>query len=160
MPQSFDLQAKKQPSQARSKATFKALVEACTLILPKRGYAGTSTNHIAETAGVGIASLYEYFPGKDAIIALAIEEMNKRILNELAQTALALSKTPKEKIMKQWLYGIYHCLKKEQDFLRVTLLEVPFSEHINQEQGLAQQLIHFSELLEQGAANVLPKKTK
>ena len=37
--------------------------------LVESGYASASTNRIAERAGVGIGSLYEYFPGKEAIFA-------------------------------------------------------------------------------------------
>jgi len=35
----------------------------------RRGYAALTTNAIAERAGVNIASLYQYFPGKEAIVA-------------------------------------------------------------------------------------------
>ncbi len=158
MAQVFELQPKKWPRQARSQTTFDALIEACTLVLPKLGYAGTTTNHIAEASGVGIASLYEYFPGKDAIIAQAIERMNSRILNQLAETALSLQGLAKNDLMQAWLQGIYDCLSKEKDIIRVLTLEVPYSEQISQKQGFAQQLMRFSELLEAGAADLLPNK--
>ena len=51
MSQPFDLTPKKLPKQARSRATFDAVVDACALVLPQQGYAGTTTNHIAEAAG-------------------------------------------------------------------------------------------------------------
>ena len=73
--QDVDLAPKKRPVQERSRATFEALVDACALLLPERGYAGTSTNHVAARAGVNIASLYEYFPGKDAIVAQVAERL-------------------------------------------------------------------------------------
>lgn len=158
MPQLYELKPKKWPKQARSKATFDALIDGCTLVLPKLGYAGTTTNHIADAAGVGIASLYEYFPSKDAIIALAVERMNHRILAKLAQTAIALKDVSKEAMMHSWLTGIYDCLCQERDIIRVVLLEVPYSEQVAQQQGFNQQLIYFSEMLEQGASDVLPKK--
>jgi len=49
-------------------------------LLPELGYAGTTTNHIAERAGVNVASLYEYFPGKDAIVAQVAERLVERVL--------------------------------------------------------------------------------
>lgn len=60
---------RKLPAQARSKATIDALLVAAARILIEMGYDKASTNKIAERAGVGIGSLYEYFPGKEAIFA-------------------------------------------------------------------------------------------
>ena len=56
-------QLKKQPRQARSKATVDAILEAAARILVNSGYGGASTNVIAQKAGVSIGSLYEYVPG-------------------------------------------------------------------------------------------------
>lgn len=63
------LSARKMPRQSRSRETVEAILTATADILTRRGYAGLTTNHIAERAGVNIASLYQYFPGKDAIVA-------------------------------------------------------------------------------------------
>jgi len=60
---------RKAPKQARAKTTVAAILEAGARILVELGYADASTNRIAETAGVSIGSLYEYFPGKEAIFA-------------------------------------------------------------------------------------------
>lgn len=50
-----------------------ALVEAATRILAIEGVAGLTTNRVAEVAGVGIGSLYQYFPSKEALAAAVIE---------------------------------------------------------------------------------------
>ena len=63
------LSPRKTPRQERSRATVDALLEATTDILLREGYAKLTTNRIAERAGVNIASLYQYFPGKEAIVA-------------------------------------------------------------------------------------------
>lgn len=60
---------RKQPRQQRATATVNAILEAAARILVDTGYATASTNRIAERAGVSIGSLYEYFPGKEAIFA-------------------------------------------------------------------------------------------
>jgi AcrR family transcriptional regulator len=44
-------------------------LQAATDILIRQGASRLTTNRIAERAGVNIASLYQYFPGKHAIIA-------------------------------------------------------------------------------------------
>jgi AcrR family transcriptional regulator len=63
------LSPRKSPRQERSRATVEALLEATTDILIREGYAKLTTNRIADRAGVNIASLYQYFPGKEAIVA-------------------------------------------------------------------------------------------
>jgi AcrR family transcriptional regulator len=60
---------RKLPRQERSRFTVDAILEAAADILVREGYARLTTNRIAERAGVNVASLYQYFPGKDAIVA-------------------------------------------------------------------------------------------
>lgn len=71
------------PRQERSRATVHAILDAATDILTRYGYARLTTNRIAERAGVNIASLYQYFPGKEAIVA----ELRRRHLAESGETA-------------------------------------------------------------------------
>ncbi len=59
---------RKIPTQARSRRTVEFILDAAAYILAERGLAGFTTNHIAERAGVNIASLYQYFPDKAAIL--------------------------------------------------------------------------------------------
>jgi AcrR family transcriptional regulator len=59
---------RKQPAQARSKATVAAIVEAAARILSDQGWAGFTTNKVADAAGVSIGSYYQYFPDKHSLI--------------------------------------------------------------------------------------------
>lgn len=53
--------------------TVTALLDATARVLVRRGYAACTTNLVAEVAGVGIGSLYEYFPNKEALVAALAE---------------------------------------------------------------------------------------
>ncbi len=64
---------RKKPVQARSQRTVDAILKAAAQVFTRRGYAGATTNHIAERAGVSIGSLYEYFPSKDALLVALME---------------------------------------------------------------------------------------
>ncbi|WP_431819728.1 TetR/AcrR family transcriptional regulator [Burkholderia sp. F1] len=59
---------RKSPVQARSRATLEAILDATAHILGAHGWAGVSTNSVAEKAGVSIGSLYQYFPNKAALV--------------------------------------------------------------------------------------------
>lgn len=63
------LAARKQPRQERSIATVEAILQAAAYILTDSGWDGFTTNAVAEKAGVNIASLYQYFPNKESIVA-------------------------------------------------------------------------------------------
>ena len=79
---------RKKASQARSRATVDALVEATARILVRESFDRASTNRIAEEAGVSIGSLYQYFPSKEALIAAVIDR-HKHDLMQIARGALA-----------------------------------------------------------------------
>jgi AcrR family transcriptional regulator len=77
------LSPRKTPVQERSQATVDAILQAAADILSREGAARLTTNRIAERAGVNIASLYQYFPGKDAIVA----ELRRRHVTEQRDAA-------------------------------------------------------------------------
>ena len=78
---------RKAPVQARSRATYEAILEAAARILEAEGLAGVTTNRVAERAGVSIGSLYQYFPAREAILA----ELVKRMRLEMSARLIAVS---------------------------------------------------------------------
>lgn len=59
---------RKAPRQARSRATVDVIVTAGARVLDMHGWAGFTTNEVAEVAGVSIGSVYQYFPNKLALV--------------------------------------------------------------------------------------------
>lgn len=76
---------RKRPRQARSLATFEAILEAAARILESLGFAGFNTNAVAELAGVSIGSLYQYFPSKDALIVELIRRERAQLSNHIVE---------------------------------------------------------------------------
>jgi AcrR family transcriptional regulator len=70
---------RKDPRQARSRATTEAILDAAARILGERGWQGLTTNAAAELAGVSIGSLYQYFPNKLALV----EAVRRRHFDEV-----------------------------------------------------------------------------
>src|ERR1700750_601694 len=60
--------ARKAPRQRRSKQLVEDILEAAIRVLSREGAARFTTARVAETAGVSVGSLYQYFPNKEAIL--------------------------------------------------------------------------------------------
>lgn len=61
------------PRQKRAKATVDAIIEAGFIAMAEHGPAATTTRQIADIAGVGVGSLYEYFDNKEQIFQVMSE---------------------------------------------------------------------------------------
>jgi AcrR family transcriptional regulator len=70
---------RKIPRQARSLATVEVILDAAALLLVDEGYEQTTTNRIAERAGVSIGSLYQYFPNREAVVAAVAHRLKAGI---------------------------------------------------------------------------------
>ena len=77
---------RKRPTQSRSRALVTAVEQACMRILDESGEASLTVARIAEVSGVAVGSIYQYFPNKDAIVALLYE----RILDEESEALLEM----------------------------------------------------------------------
>ncbi|MGA3160730.1 MAG: TetR/AcrR family transcriptional regulator [Terracidiphilus sp.] len=61
-------QIKRQPRQERSQARFESVLETALRLFAARGYESVSMREIAREAKIPIASVYQYFPMKLAIV--------------------------------------------------------------------------------------------
>jgi AcrR family transcriptional regulator len=69
---------RKLPRQARSTQLVADVLQAAIRVLEREGAARFTTIRVAETAGVSVGSLYQYFPNKQAILyRLQVEEWAK-----------------------------------------------------------------------------------
>ncbi len=85
---------RKLPVQARSRATFEAILEAATRILQAGGHSAITTNLVAETAGISVGSLYQYFPSKEAILSELVTRMRLSMSERLADASLIAQDLP------------------------------------------------------------------
>ncbi|MBX9445441.1 TetR/AcrR family transcriptional regulator [Dickeya chrysanthemi] len=76
------LKPRKIPQQSRAEQTVATILEAAARILETQGLQGLNTNLVALRAGVSIGSLYQYFPGKDALIVALIQRERGLFLAE------------------------------------------------------------------------------
>lgn len=81
------LPPRKAPRQARSRALVEAIVEATARIFEREGAAACTTNAVAETAGVSIGSLYQYFPNRHALTAALVAREHEFLLTAMRTAA-------------------------------------------------------------------------
>jgi AcrR family transcriptional regulator len=85
---------RKEPKQQRSRETVDVILAATARVLVKEGFDRASTNRIAETAGVSIGSLYQYFPSKEALVAALIERHMERMTAKLVAQMAEVARAP------------------------------------------------------------------
>jgi len=95
------MKPRKSASQQRSRATVDALVEATARILVREGYDKASTNRIADKAGVSIGSLYQYFPGKEALVAAVIDRHNTDVMRVVRDALAEVASRPLEDAVRR-----------------------------------------------------------
>jgi AcrR family transcriptional regulator len=78
---------RKRPQQQRSEATVDAILEATARILESDGLEALSTNAVAARAGVSVGSLYQYFPGKSALLAEVMRRERAALVARVAAIA-------------------------------------------------------------------------
>lgn len=147
MAQASDLLPKKQPVQARARATVDAILDATAQLLAREGYEAVSTNRVADLAGVSIGSLYEYFPNKQSIVAATLGRTMREITVEVKASlreALALEDQPRGGI-DYWMRAMTRALEKRSDLLRVALREIPFLWSIPEARDLHDSLQHIAQ---------------
>jgi AcrR family transcriptional regulator len=73
--------SRRQAKQERSRATVDAILEAAARVLAARGYSAATTTRLAETAGVSIGTLYEYFANREEVFdALIRRELDALVV--------------------------------------------------------------------------------
>jgi AcrR family transcriptional regulator len=82
--------ARRKPIQEQAQVTVEAMLDAAVKLLKRSGAASLTTNRIAETAGVSIGCVYQYFPNERAIF-IAPHEMHIRQVDRVMQRRTAAS---------------------------------------------------------------------
>ncbi len=120
-----DFTPKKVPRQARSRATFDAIVEAAARLLAREGYGAITTNRVAEEAGVSIGSLYEYFADKDVIVHQVLVRLGDDFFAEAARALGDLAGRPLREAIRAWLEILAQSMRTREPLLRAIFDDVP-----------------------------------
>jgi AcrR family transcriptional regulator len=116
---------RKNASQERSRATVDALVEATARILVREGFDRASTNRIADVAGVSVGSLYQYYPGKEALVAAVIDRHNQDIMRVVRGALAEVAAQPIEKAVRRLVAVAIEAHRIDPKLHRVLAEQIP-----------------------------------
>ena len=139
---------RKSPSQERSRQTIERILNAATRIFHEQGYAGTTTNDIADEADLSIGSLYQYFPNKDALLAALTK---RHITSTTSSLAAMIGELPGDSGFDVILRTVVRFLVEQHDLDDLHLLVMhtaPRTHEINLELEQAKtQLVEIASVL-------------
>ena len=112
--------AVREPQQARSIQMKERILKAALKLFCKKGYYRTTTNEIAQAAGVSVASLYAYFKDRDSIFFEILERYHQQFVTLHAEALGGLDAAQLDK--KEWLVGLVeglvHIHEQSKEFNR------------------------------------------
>jgi AcrR family transcriptional regulator len=117
--------ARRAPLQERSQLTVEAILDAVIKLLKRRSASSVTTNRIAETAGVSIGSLYQYFPNKRAIFT-ALHERHIGQVDRIMQRQIAKStESTLEELIASLIDGMIEAHATDPELSDLLQAEVP-----------------------------------
>lgn len=103
-----------------------AIVEATARVLVRDGYDALSTNRVAKEAGVSVGSLYQYFPGKEALVAAVMEQHASRLQENIAgRMRNAAPAATAEEVATEMIRAMLVAQQAETRLHRVLVEQVP-----------------------------------
>ena len=141
MPRRVRTTPRKRPRQARSRATVDAILEATAQVLVAEGYDKTSTNRVAERAGVSVGSVYQYFPNKEALVGELVDRYSREIMDMVFGRLTALADQPPEIVAPAVVEAMVEFKTQDPRLARVLRDQIPRGGRMQRyEQQLAQTI--------------------
>lgn len=111
--------SRRQPQQARAKLTLESIFTATARLLVSSGTATLNVKQVARLAGVSVGSLYQYLPGKDALIAALIDEYMARVRRAFTETFHRVRRQPLRDSVPQLVEAVVAVFRGEPRLLAV-----------------------------------------
>ena len=107
--------------QFKKRQVRQAILDSAYDLFSERGYHSTTLQDVAEYAGVGVSSLYSYFPSKLHLLYAVFEPWHKDAFEQLEKRVLRL-KLPRERL-RAVLLGLWRDIPSANIGLTNSLME-------------------------------------
>lgn len=111
---------RRRPRQARAQESVSAILDATAQLLEQDPE--SSTNHIAERAGVSIGTLYQYFPNRGAIMMMLAEREQERMLLRIRASLAEIDPDQPELALRAALHVFIGAFGRRQRLRRQLIL--------------------------------------
>lgn len=102
-----------------------AILDAAATVLRRHGYDDTTTNRVAEVAGVSVGSLYQYFPNKQALVTALVERHDRATWQVFTDHATAAIGKPFAEAVPAVIDALFAAHLVDPELHRVLHQEVP-----------------------------------
>jgi AcrR family transcriptional regulator len=121
-----ELKPRKLPRQTRSRASFDAILDGCARVLERGGYESLTTNAVADAAGVGIGTLYDFFPNRESIVAALAEQRLERLAADVKNGLAEVAGRDAYQALDGLIRRIVRAVAADRALYRVLLREAVF----------------------------------
>lgn len=87
-------------TERRRNRKVSEILTATAQLLTERGYHDTSLDEIAERLDIAKASIYHYFPSKEALVFACIDTQSAEVIRQLREIAESADGTPRERLTR------------------------------------------------------------
>lgn len=112
---------RREPRQPRAKLTVESIKLATIELARAKGFAALNTIEIAERSGIGVGSLYEYFPNRESILLSLFEDTTERLVSSIKAKLPQIMEAPLHKAIHRTASELLNSYKRNQ----MVLIDLP-----------------------------------
>ena len=116
---------RRKPQQSRSHTTVDSILQAAEELFVAKGFHNTTSEDIVRRAGIGIGSLYDYFPNKTSIGLALLENVSISIAMDSKRYFMEYGMEPLEVSLPKVIQQIFAGYKRHKNVLIYLVSEVP-----------------------------------
>lgn len=105
--------------------TVEAMLDAAVKLLKRGGASAITTNRIAETAGVSIGSVYQYFPNKNALFVALHERHIDLVAQVIRRRMTECTDSSLEHLVESLVEGMVEVHTRDPELSELLASEVP-----------------------------------
>ena len=125
---------------ATSQSSVDHILDAAVRVLVQEGYDVTSTNRIAQEAGISIGALYHHFPNKEAVVAAVVERFTADAERFILERMMEVVGESYSVIARTMLEAYVGFLQKRLRLVRVIVEQVPRLGNVNKVSAIEQRM--------------------
>ena len=116
------------------------IIDAGQRVLLRDGYDKSSTNRVADEAGISPGSLYQYFSSKEAILGAVVDRYSEELSSRLTAVLADRLDEPGPELVRATLNGLLDVLSENVEFLRLVVEQLPRTQHGHKTEAVEQRV--------------------